>query len=217
MTKAKVYLLSFLLAFCSLSYEFIMVKVLSLTVGGRVFNYNLIVSIFTFSLGMGALYSERVRKEDTIITLSRLEFLISIVGLLGPVLLLIFQWRPLGVLFGFLIGFLTGFELPLLLKLKENKDSEILSFDYLGMFLASLLTPLILFRWVGLMPALFSIILTNFFLAFVIHSHRPNIKKSSMIPQWIFLVLVIGVNFYFHEPINAFFQKVFLWSVSYGH
>lgn len=208
MTKTKVYLLSFLLAFCSLSYEFIMIKILSLTVGGRTLNYNLIVSIFTFSLGIGALYSEKVGKDQAIKKLASLEFLISWVGILGPLVLLIIHSRLLGVAFGLIIGFLTGYELPLLLKIKDEHDSEIIGFDYLGMFLASLVTPLVLFRWVGLVPALLAIGFSNLFMATVLRF--PHRKIS---PMLFLLVALVGLLFSFHEKINFIFQEAFLWSV----
>lgn len=168
MKKSSWFLITLILAFCSLSYEFIMVKVMTMSLGGRIGNYNLIVSLFTFSLGMGTLFSEKVNKEKTKETLCVVEFLLSIVGMLSPALILFFPSLWLGSLFSLLIGFLSGFEFPLLLNIKPNSDSSLLGFDYLGMFLASIITPLIFFREIGIIPTLILVGMMNLLIAIVI-------------------------------------------------
>lgn len=199
-------LIAFILALCSLSYEFIMIKTLTATVGGRVFNYNLIVSVFTFSLGLGSLYSDKVMTKEKRLYLGRVELLLAAVGILGPLLLIGFPSLVLGIALSFFIGLLSGLELPLLLKLFSDNDSKLIAFDFLGMFLAALVVPLILFKEIGLMPTAILIGCLNLCVAFQLLFEK---KKSFIIQSFLFF-LVLGTSSY-HRELNDYLRELFVW------
>ena len=81
-------------------------------------------------------------------------------GLSAPILLFAFarlSWFPV-VLYGlvFLIGALVGLEIPLLIRILRHRFafrelvSNVLTFDYVGALVASLLFPLVLVPWLGM-------------------------------------------------------------------
>lgn len=205
MKKYNWYAYALLIAFCSLSYEFILIKLMSLIQGGRITHYNLIVSLFTFSLGLGALASSKV--QDSLKGLIKVEFLLALIGFLSPVILLSFQTLTIAMLLASLIGFLSGFEVPLLMELKKDSDSKILAFDYFGMFLASLLIPLLFFKKIGLVPTSFSISLLNLVLA--ISLLRSENRKTSIIAWAVFLIVstILIAN---HREINMSFSNLLI-------
>jgi len=140
-------LVTSIVAFASMIYEFIFAHILSILRGGTILNYTLTIAIFTFCLGLGSLSYDslklRFSKNKVFINT---EFLLSIVGITAPLLILI---TPVDLIFfGFrtdifitylgiiAVGFLSGIELPYLLDVNKNVG-VVLSADYLGMFIAS--------------------------------------------------------------------------------
>lgn len=194
---------AFILALCSLSYEFIMIKTLTSTIGGRVFNYNLVVSVFTFSLGLGSLYSDRVSPLNLTRYLGKVEVLLACVGILGPIALLAFPNLFLGIIFSSAIGILSGLELPLIFKISKEEEPKIIAYDFLGMFLASILIPLCLFKKIGLFPTAFIIGGLNLGVAFQL----LEIRKVAILTTFI-LSVSLGC---FHYEVNQVFRELFLW------
>ena len=117
LSPAKGYLYTFLFAFCSLGYEFIFIKTSVLIQGGQIDKYNLIVSLFTFSLGIGALAADKIRPGNEVRGLFNIEVLLCLSATFGPVIAIYFQSAILCQLFIIIVGFLSGFELPLLFKI----------------------------------------------------------------------------------------------------
>jgi spermidine synthase len=148
------------IATCGLIYELIAGTLASYLLGDSVTQFSLVIGVYLSALGVGAWLSRYV-DENLARTFIEVELALAIVGgVSAPLLFVAFayiQWFRLA-LFGlvFLIGVFVGLELPLLMRiLKEHLDfndliSRVLTFDYIGALLASILFPIVLVPYLGL-------------------------------------------------------------------
>ncbi len=149
-----------IIATCGLVYELLAGTLASYVLGDSVTQFSLIIGIYLFALGVGAWLSRFI---ETGLARKFIEVELG-VALLGgasaPLLFLSFgrlSYFPV-VLYGlvFAVGVLVGLELPLLMRiLKDVLDfkelvSRVLTFDYIGALVASLLFPLFLVPKLGL-------------------------------------------------------------------
>lgn len=217
---ALTYFLSFLLAFCSLSYEFIFAHILSICIGGTKFQYLLTISIFTFALGIGSiLFNFLKRRYSPGLILFITEILLTLLGSSGPFFI---TWllnirhfetvdysilKILSYSIIFLVGLLSGLEVPCLFTYSENKHGQILSFDYLGMLVASLFFPLIGLPILGSAGTGLFVSNLNLFAIMLIY---PFSKASW---RWISLVIILstnGVIFYYLDWLNELLSRIYL-------
>jgi predicted membrane-bound spermidine synthase len=199
---------SFFFALCSLAYEFIFIKAATAIQGGQVFKYNLTVSLFTFSLGVGSLLSQKFLNKKPLSILFRIELALFAAGLLGPIFILMSHSMILCNIFIILVGVLSGFELPLLFKLNEDRDHEVLAWDYIGMFLASIVIPLFFLRTIGLGATTILISCLNLTFAFSLVRNKKSIKWLTPVP----IIIGILLSFY-HLEINEFLSDLYLQKV----
>src|SRR5215470_9716520 len=148
------------IATCGLVYELLAGTLASYVLGDSVTQFSLIIGIYLFALGVGAWLSRFI---DTGLARKFIEVELG-VALLGgasaPLLFLSFGRLTYFhvVLYGvvFAVGVLVGLELPLLMRIvKDQLDfkelvSRILSFDYVGALVASLLFPIFCVPRLGL-------------------------------------------------------------------
>lgn len=157
---ALLYLNVLIIATCGLIYELLAGTLASYVLGDSVTQFSLIIGIYLSALGVGAWVSSFVR-QNLARCFIEVELAVALLGgLSAPLLFLCFAklawFQP--ALFGivFAIGTLVGLELPLLMRiLKDHLDFEdlvarVLTFDYVGALLASLLFPLFLVPTLGL-------------------------------------------------------------------
>ena len=149
-----------IIATCGLVYELLAGTLASYVLGDSVTQFSLIIGIYLFALGVGAWLSRFI---ETGLARKFIEVELG-VALLGgasaPLLFLSFGRLSYFhvVLYGvvFAVGVLVGLELPLLMRiLKDVLDfkelvSRVLTFDYVGALIASLLFPLFLVPKLGL-------------------------------------------------------------------
>lgn len=163
MNRAPLFLLYLnvlVVATCGLIYELLAGTLASYLLGDSVTQFSFIIGIYLSALGVGAWLSKFV--EDQLARcFIEVELAVALLGgTLVPALFVAFGsvgwFQPL--LFGmvFVIGVLVGLELPLLMRLlKEHVDfedlvSRVLTFDYIGALLASVLFPILLVPRLGL-------------------------------------------------------------------
>jgi spermidine synthase len=148
------------IATCGLVYELLAGTLASYVLGDSVTQFSLIIGIYLFAMGVGSWLSRFIDKA-----LARrfidVELGVAILGgASAPLLFLTFAqvsyFYLVLYLVVFLIGTLVGLEIPLLMRiLKDNLDfkelvSRVLTFDYIGALLASLLFPILLVPKLGL-------------------------------------------------------------------
>lgn len=159
------FLLSFLFSFNGMMYELLLSQNLSAALGGTLFRYTITIGLFTLCLGVAAIIydyiPETYKSIDSLYKINRfftigLFFLPLYFYLLESSL--VKQWFSYDV-FQFLyhaplviVALVTGFEIPYLFhgQTDEHK-SQILAFDYVGMFLASVAFPIVFLEHIGLM------------------------------------------------------------------
>ncbi|WP_153556489.1 polyamine aminopropyltransferase [Roseimaritima sediminicola] len=155
------YLNVLVIATCGLIYELLAGTLASYLLGDSVTQFSLVIGVYLSALGVGAWLSRYV-ETALARTFIEVELALALLGgLSAPFLFLVFAWIEWfqTALFSvvFLIGVLVGLELPLLMRiLKEHLDfselvSRVLTFDYIGALLASLMFPILLVPQLGLM------------------------------------------------------------------
>ncbi|MEW5977545.1 MAG: polyamine aminopropyltransferase [Acidobacteriota bacterium] len=161
----------FVIASCGLVYELIAGTLASYLLGDSVTQFSTIIGTYLFSMGIGSYLSRYIGKG----LVSRFILIELLVGAVGGTsaafLFLMFSYVGSFKLILYVvvtvIGILVGLEIPLLLRiLKERiqfRDlvAQVLTFDYLGALVASLLFPMMLAPRLGLVRTCFLFGLLN--------------------------------------------------------
>ncbi len=149
-----------IIATCGLVYELLAGTLASYVLGDSVTQFSLIIGIYLSALGVGAWLSGFI-ETNLARKFIEIEIAVAILGgTSAPLLFLTFAklsyFHIILYLIVFLIGTLVGLELPLLMRiLKDNLDfkdlvSRVLTVDYIGALVASLLFPIFLVPKLGL-------------------------------------------------------------------
>ncbi len=148
-------------ATCGLVYELLAATMGSYLLGDSIMQFSLVIGLYLSAMGVGA-WASRHLDGNLARRFIDVELAVALVGgLSAPILFLAFAevQRFQVVLLGFVfaIGTLVGLELPLLMRILQGevafKDliSRVLSLDYAGALLASLLFPLVFVPELGLL------------------------------------------------------------------
>ncbi|MBE8162774.1 MAG: hypothetical protein HAW63_02160 [Bdellovibrionaceae bacterium] len=212
-----IYFISFIVALCSLSYELILSQLLAVSFGGTLFYYSVTMGIFMFSLGLGSLYYTYKKSKNLISLLVKTEIILTALGLLSPYWILYtssFQNKIYPMLFYFLIhlpsiliGFFSGLELPNLLDLSSKKNL-CLYYDYLGMFVSSVLF-YVLIKQLNLINITLLITSLNLFVALLLLSFNKKYFHLEKIIS-IILLLVLIFHWIYSTKIATLWQYLIL-------
>ena len=181
-----IYLLTLIVAFCSIVYELIFSQALTIIFGGTVLRYSVTIGLFLFSLGIGSFLYRYFDSKNKKINFFRIEILLSLIGPLGllfiisinsitsplvftdffQTILLLLSHVPI-----ILVGILSGLEIPFLSSMahKNNNFSEVLGFDYLGSLVGTLIYALYLYPGGGLISSILVIGFLNLIVAVVFY------------------------------------------------
>jgi spermidine synthase len=150
----------FVIATCGLIYELIAGTLASYLLGDSVTQFSTIIGVYLFSMGIGSWLSKFV-EGNLLRWFIRVEVLVGLVGgFSAPLLFVLFEYvasfRVVLYALVSLTGTLVGLEIPLLMRILENQlsfkelVSRVFTFDYIGALLASLIFPLVLVPYLGL-------------------------------------------------------------------
>lgn len=155
----------FVIATCGLVYELIAGTLASYLLGDSVTQFSTIIGTYLFAMGIGSWLSRYVQR-NLLGVFVQVEILVGAIGGSSAALLfLLFEqvesFRV--ILYGevLLIGILVGIEIPLLLRILKDRFefsdlvSRVFTFDYIGALFASLLFPLLLVPYLGLIQTAF--------------------------------------------------------------
>lgn len=221
--KPRFVLLSVLVvATCGLVYELISATMASYLLGDSVTQWSLVIGVYLSSMGLGSYLSKYVEK-DVHARFIQIQLVIAIVGGFSAAgLFLGFAWlasvRPL--LFGILItvGTMVGLEIPLLMRILAGEDGDaqpaslkdlvarVLAFDYLGSLAASVLFPLALLPYLGLVrTSLFFGLLNGLIALWSTITFDTALRR----PRWLqtqagLVVLAIGCGFAVGPQLESF-------------
>ena len=150
----------FVIATCGLIYELVAGTLASYVLGDSITQFSTIIGGYLFSMGVGSFLSKYF-DNNLLRWFIRIELLVGLVGGFSPAIL--FLTFPLAASFRvilyalvFLTGLLVGLEIPILLRILKDKVefkdlvSRVFTFDYIGALLASIIFPLLLVPYLGL-------------------------------------------------------------------
>lgn len=153
----------FIVASCGLAYELIAGALASYLLGDSVLQFSSIIGAYLFAMGIGAHLAKYVKDEDVLACFIDIELMVALVGgISAAVLFAVFAWaaapfRTLLYAFVVVIGTLVGMEIPLVMRTLNARRGEfremvsrVLTFDYLGALVVSLMFPLLLAPALGL-------------------------------------------------------------------
>lgn len=151
----------FVCAACGLVYELALITLGSFLIGNTVHQASIVLSVFVFSMGLGALAAKRLQLRP-IEAFAVVESLLALLGGLSVlVLYAAFAWldlyQPALVAFTVVIGGLIGAEIPLLMTLiqrirrQEAGDAvaDLFAADYVGALIGGLAFPFLLLPTFG--------------------------------------------------------------------
>lgn len=191
--QSIVLLISILIvALCGITYELIIGTAATYLLGNSVYQFSLTIGFFMFAMGLGSFLS-RLFIDNLIRSFIVVEIVISIVGGISSLVLFVtFIWMHslfivVMYLFIIVIGSLVGLEIPILMRILSQKEtirksiSDVLSLDYIGALIGSIVFPLLLLPSLGLIKSTFVIGLINILTAIVnlyyFRAHRAVNKK----------------------------------------
>jgi spermidine synthase len=159
-----------LIAACGLIYELIAGTLASYLLGDSVLQFSTIIGCYLFAMGIGSALS-RFLDRGLAYRFVWIELLLGVIGGFSSALLFLAFAYTLGfqlLMYALviIIGLLVGLEIPLLMRIVRGRYhfrdvvAHVLTFDYLGALGASLLFPILLVPYLGLVRSamLFGII-----------------------------------------------------------
>ncbi|MBF0522786.1 MAG: hypothetical protein HQL24_07005 [Candidatus Omnitrophica bacterium] len=219
---SRIYLITFVLSFCSIVYELILAQTLSAFLADTVLRYSVTVGLYLFSLGIGSLLAEGTFLTAPAFYLIIVEILLAVLGGFSIVFLFVADaLRLSGGVFSFLahgliilIGILSGFEVPLLIALMDkdqpNRESLILGFNYLGAFLGTIAFAFIFYPRLGLIPSSLLVGTMNALIGILLFKAAGDkLPKGLFILQALLLVLMVCCLLN-ASAINDYFIKLYL-------
>ncbi|HEX8019553.1 MAG TPA: polyamine aminopropyltransferase, partial [Mucilaginibacter sp.] len=167
----------FIIATCGLIYELIAGTLASYLLGDSVTQFSTIIGVYLFSMGLGSWVSKYFDK-NLLGWFIRIEILVGLVGgTSSSILFLVFEsvssFRI--ILYGLIsiTGILVGLEIPLLMRILKDrfefKDlvSKVFTFDYIGALIASLVFPLLLIPYLGIVRTAYLFGMLNVLVALI--------------------------------------------------
>jgi spermidine synthase len=149
-----------LIASCGLIYELVAGTLASYLLGDSVFQFSTVIGSYLFAMGIGSFLS-RFLNRGLIARFIEIELMVGLVGgFSSSILFLAFAYtqdfRLVLYLIVVLVGVLVGLEIPLLMRILEDRlkfrelVAHVLTFDYLGALAASIAFPLLLVPHLGM-------------------------------------------------------------------
>jgi len=222
----------FLVGMCSIIYELLISTVSSYFLGDSIKSFSLVIGFYMASMGLGS-YLSKYFTRNLILSFINIEIILGAVGALSvPILYGYFSYsdfdgfRFLVLLLVCIIGALTGLEIPLVTRILENdyqlKEnlSQVLSLDYAGALIATLVFPFFFVPVVGNLKTalIFGLININVGLANYWFFRKQIDKKPATVIRLAAIILIgfLALFFYFsNDYVKHWNQNIFKYPVVY--
>ncbi|MCF6242075.1 MAG: hypothetical protein L3J74_12100, partial [Bacteroidales bacterium] len=198
-----------IIAACGILYELLLSSVSSYFLGNSILQFSLTIGFFMFFMGIGSYVSRFIRKRlfESFITI---EIILGFFGGISTtVLYLVYAYTPHYYLYNFIfisiLGALIGLEIPIVARIINKYSSlketvaDIFSFDYIGALAASILFPLVLLPWLGVIETALFIGIINLFVAFYnslfFRKLLKNATVQSLVSGSIIILFIVGFIF----------------------
>ncbi len=209
MTKRILILSVFVVASCGLAYELIAAALSSYLLGDSILQFSTIIGCYLFAMGVGAHFSKYVHDDDVLARFVDIELAVGLIGgVSAAILFMTFTWmaapfRTLLYTMVFMIGAMVGMEVPLVMRALNARDtafnelvSRVLTFDYLGALAVSLLFPLVLAPYLGLVRTGFLFGMLNvgvgMWTLYVFRAELSNLGGRVLRAGAVMFTLVVG-------------------------
>lgn len=192
-----------IVALCGIAYELIIGTISTYLLGNSVYQFSITIGLFMFAMGLGSLFSKYLAK-NLVTRFIAIELIIAIIGgMSGLILFVTFPFVKAlytSVMFTLIIviGTLVGLEIPILTRIISRRESirnsiaHVLTLDYIGALIGSVLFPLFLLPHLGLIRSSFAIGLINLLTGIVnIHYFRHHIKHPYKMYTCAFVMLFL--------------------------
>ncbi|MDR6941557.1 polyamine aminopropyltransferase [Mucilaginibacter pocheonensis] len=210
----------FVVATCGLIYELIAGTLASYLLGDSVTQFSTIIGVYLFSMGIGSWVSKYFEK-NIVSWFIQLEILVGLVGgTSSTILFLVFEsiasFRIILYSLVGITGILVGLEIPLLMRILKDryefKDlvSKVFTFDYIGALLASLIFPLLLIPYLGLVKTSYLVGILNVGVALIVCiSFKKEIKAAVYLQtSAVISILALLVGFVYAGVITNFSESL---------
>ncbi|MCA6365324.1 MAG: polyamine aminopropyltransferase [Bacteroidetes bacterium] len=197
----------FVVATCGLVYELVAGTLASYLLGDSVTQFSTIIGVYLFAMGIGSWLS-RYFERNLLGWFIQIEILVGLIGGFSSALLFylfphIESFRLLLYLLVGITGTLVGLEIPLLLRILKDRVafrdlvSKVFTFDYIGALLASVIFPLLLVPYLGLIRTSMLFGLMNagvgLYLVYAFRAELPTRRYLAISGITSILALVAGM------------------------
>jgi spermidine synthase len=204
---------------CTILYELLISTASSYFLGSSVLHFSLTIGLFMFFLGVGS-YLSRFFNERLLDLFVTIEIAIGLVGGLSALILyasfsVTDHYYVAAFLVTALLSTLAGLEIPIVTRVLREYQSlsdalaHIMSFDYVGALISSVLFPIVLLPYLGLVQTGCVVGSLNLAVALVVVQAFRG--KLSNVParRWICLLGIVGllsIGFY-SGRVTGFFEQ----------
>lgn len=204
---------------CAILYELLISTLSSYFWGSSILQFSITIGVFLSSMGLGA-YLSRFITTRLLERFIVIEIWLALLGgssalILNAAYTLTQNYYLIAIGLIILLGTLIGLEIPLLTRILRsyknlrNTIANVLSFDYLGALLASLVFPFLLLPYLGVMKTSFVVGLLNLAVAayslFIFRREVQKWGRKIMATISVFIALLGGFVAAVH--ITGFFEK----------
>ena len=194
-----------LISACGLVYELVAGALASYLVGDTITRFSTVIGTYLFAMGVGAWLARYVR-GDALARFVEIEIATGLIGGFSAMLLFaafaanaLFEPLLYGIVF--IVGALVGVEIPLLLRLLkgrlefEDLVSRVLSLDYLGALVASLVFPLWFVPALGLVRTALAFGILNVLVAMVtLWFFRRQLRAPGLWAASVLALIALGAG-----------------------
>ena len=188
---------------CGIILEYIQASLASMILGNSFEQWAMVIGLMMFWMGFGSLIQAHIPKRHLIPTFIAVETALALVGGFSPTLTYISYGYTSHyglVLYFFVsfIGIMIGLEIPVIIRINNDFSKElstnlgnILSADYLGSLVGSLIFVYLILRFIPITEAAFITAGMNFLLAFVTFVY---FSKKKLIRRGIFTPVIMFIT-----------------------
>ncbi|MEM9850085.1 MAG: polyamine aminopropyltransferase, partial [Bacteroidota bacterium] len=210
--KSATILAVFIAGLCSIIYELLISTTTSYFLGDSIKQFSITIGVYMAAMGLGSYWSKYFER-DILSKFVLVELSLGTIGGLSvPILYYFFEYldrfdyQMLTITLIAIIGTLTGLEIPLLARIMKQyyplkvNLANVLSLDYLGALLATLLFPFILLPFLGIFRSSVFFGMVNialglfilwFFSAYLTKSTRNRMQLAASLSMLLFVALIV--------------------------
>jgi spermidine synthase len=218
-----------IIAICGLIYELLAGTISSYLLGDSIYQFSLVIGLFMAAMGVGS-YLSRFISDPLEYFFISIQIAIALIGGFSA-LILFFAFAYLNNYSVFLflisvsIGLLIGLEIPIIMRILKSHQvlavniSNVLTADYIGALVASILFPLILVPQLGLMRTSFLFGILNALVAwvalYIFKEKLPQKYRLNFVVISVVICLILGYS-YTNQLNNLIDQRLYFGKILYS-